>query len=43
MRLTGNQKEKDHWASRRWIDEPNENFRILRVGNPEKLANDKEE
>jgi hypothetical protein len=28
---------------KRWIDEPNQIFRILGVNNPEELANDREE
>jgi len=28
---------------KRWIDEPNQNFRILGVDNPEELANDRVE
>lgn len=28
---------------KRWIDQPNQIFRILRIDNPEELANDREE
>jgi len=28
---------------KRWIDEPNQNFRTLGVDNPEEMTNDREE
>jgi hypothetical protein len=36
-------KPKGKRPKKRWIDKPNQNFKILGVDNPEELANDKEE
>jgi hypothetical protein len=43
MRLTGNQKARPLGRPmKRWIDEHNQNSRILRVENPKELVSDKE-
>lgn len=47
MRLTGNwipeSKRPLGRPKKRWIDEINQNFRILGVDNPEELTRDREE